>query len=72
MIFGDIRMLTREITPSIPTPVKHSRLDYFLVDRPTLSRVSSTSIGHITWSDHASVDLSLETTYNTLGRPPGG
>lgn len=37
----------------------YSRIDLFLVDQGTLSQVTSTTINTITWSDHASITLSL-------------
>lgn len=47
----------------------HSRIDFFLVDKMVLPRVSASSIGQITWSDHAPIELSIETAYNITGRP---
>lgn len=48
----------------------HSRIDFFLVDRVVLPHVVSSSIGYITWSDHAPVHISLNTGFVSSGRPP--
>lgn len=52
------------------TPKKtHAHIDFFLVDSAVLPCVASSSIGTITWSDHAPVSLSLHNGINTSGRP---
>ncbi|XP_063297700.1 adhesion G protein-coupled receptor F5-like [Pelobates fuscus] len=37
----------------------YSRIDYFLISPNITSRITHTSIGHITWSDHADISLTL-------------
>lgn len=41
-----------------------------MVDRQTLTQITSSTIGHITWSDHAPVDISISTQFHTASRPP--
>lgn len=47
-----------------------SRIDFFLVDSAALPHVISSTIDNITWSDHASVSLTLQTNYDYSCRPP--
>lgn len=37
----------------------YTRIDYFLVDKWTLTKISNSSIGTITWSDHAPVSMEV-------------
>lgn len=41
----------------------YTRIDLFLVDQQILSKATSASINTITWSDHASISLSIEDHY---------
>lgn len=48
----------RDYTFYSPPPYKiYTRIDYFLVPHAQLQAVKDTSIGHITWSDHAPILL---------------
>lgn len=42
----------------------YSRIDLFLVDRNTLAQTTSTTINTITWSDHASITISIKDDSN--------
>lgn len=46
------------------------RIDFFLVNSNSLPYVVSSLIDLISWSDHAPVSLTLQTRFNTTGRPP--
>lgn len=40
----------------------YTRIDFFLVDQHTLTKSTSSTINNITWSDHASITLSIKDT----------
>lgn len=41
--------------------IAYSRIDYLLVDKYMLGKVSRSQIGNITWSDHAPVRITIQT-----------
>lgn len=47
----------------------YTRIDLFLVDRNTLTRTLSSTINNITWSNHASISLSVKDSSPTNPSP---
>ena len=47
----------------------YSRIDLFLVDQSLLSRTTNTTINTITWSDHASVTLTIKDSLSSGANP---
>ncbi|OCT91737.1 hypothetical protein XELAEV_18014801mg [Xenopus laevis] len=54
----------KDFTFFSPVHNMYSRIDLILTDKWVLQRIQKTSIGHITWSDHAPVFLEIQETYN--------
>lgn len=48
----------------------NSRIDMFLVDHASLLLTQQTTIGYITWSDHAPISIMLSDGPNLSARPP--
>lgn len=50
-----------------PSHLSYSRIDYFIVDKWTLQKVTESTIGTITSSDHAPISITLGT--HQVGAP---
>lgn len=60
----------KDFTYFSPSKGTHSRIDMILTDSPSLESALRTSIGYITWSDHAPVTLTLSNGPILTGNSP--
>lgn len=69
MIYGGTILMKGSI-PITPLPDAHFRIDMFLLDSCTLLSGLQSSIGYITWSDHALITLTLSSGPVQFGNSP--